>query len=460
MTGSFEGDFAFDPLDDRPPPPPPPAVEEPRIWLPTRALGRAILITGVLLTLAALLGRTDLVVLAAPVALGAGLAWARRPSAEPTVEVVVAEPTAVEGSAVGVRLGTGNPGRHAYDLMVVRLRTAPWLRLRHGDRPYLTGTKPGAVLDFDLDGRVYRWGRHTVGPAVGHAVACDGLLISRAVVAEPRRLDTYPATEAFAADEAMPRAAGLVGNHRSRRPGEGGELAGVRMFGPGDRLRRIDWRVSLRTRELHVAATLSDRDAEVLLLLDVLHEAGRSGGVGGAASVFDTTVRAAAGIAEHYLTHGDRVAMLEYGARARWLRPASGRRQYLTVLQWLLDVAPMDSPYDPGSGAFGSHRIPGHALVIVLTPLLDQRTVEMLARMVRSGRIVIAVDTLGDLRVPLPATQWMELAYHIWRLERQNLIAQLGEHGVPVVGWMGAGSLDQVLRDAARLATGPRVGVR
>ena len=40
------------------------------------------------------------------------------------------------------------------------------------------------------------------------------------------------------------------------------------------------------------------------------------------------------------------------------------------------------------------------------------------------------------------------------------MIGQLREHGVPVVRWAGAGSLDQVLRDVARLATAPRVGGR
>src|SRR5256885_1209030 len=124
-----------------------------------------------------------------------------------------------------------------------------------------------------------------------------------------------------------------------RRLGGGGERAGVRGFGPGDRLRRMAWRVSLRTRELHVAATLSDRDAEVVLVLDVLHEAGRSGGINGARSVLDTTVRAAAGIAEHYLHRGDRVALLEYGFRARRLRAGGGRRHYHTVLEWLLGVS-------------------------------------------------------------------------------------------------------------------------
>jgi hypothetical protein len=32
----------------------------------------------------------------------------------------------------------------------------------------------------------------------------------------------------------------------------------------------------------------------------------------------------------------------------------------------------------------------------------------------------------------------------------------LRAHGVPVVAWAGAGSLDQVLRDVARMASAPR----
>ena len=122
----------------------------------------------------------------------------------------------------------------------------------------------------------------------------------------------------------MPRAAGLVGVHRSRRPGEGGELAGVRPFAPGDRLRRIDWRVDAADpASCTWRRPCSDRDAEVVLLLDVLPRPGRPAASTGAASVLDTTVRAAAAIAEHYLHRGDRVALLEYGAG----RPPAARRR-------------------------------------------------------------------------------------------------------------------------------------
>jgi uncharacterized protein (DUF58 family) len=174
----------------------------------------------------------------------------------------------------------------------------------------------------------------------------------------------------------------------------------------------------------------------------------------------DTTVRAAAGIAEHYLHRGDRVAMLEYGFRARRLRPATGRRQYLTVLEWLLDARPAGGAYEPSAGAFGAHLLSSNALVIVLTPLLDQRSAAMVAGLARSGRFVVAVDTLPSDLNPSTDGNWGPLAHRLWRMSRENVIGLLREHGVPVVGWAGAGSLDQVLRDVTRMATAPKVGRR
>ncbi len=51
------------------------------------------------------------------------------------------------------------------------------------------------------------------------------------------------------------------------------------------------------------------------------------------------------------------------------------------------------------------------------------------------------------------------MAHRLWRLERENdRSGSSREHGVPVVRWAGAGSLDQVLRDVARLASAPEGG--
>ncbi|WP_433731770.1 DUF58 domain-containing protein [Actinoplanes sp. CA-051413] len=425
-------------------------------WVPTRALGRTVLLTGLLLVLGVALGRVDLVLLAAPFAVGAAIGLRRMPRSAPELTVDAEEEHIVEGGSVGAGLTVANPDVIPYDLVVVRTRTSPWLELRDADRPFAITVATDGWTAVELPGEATRWGRHEVGPAAARVAACGGLLACRPVVTPARRVRVYPETEPFAATEAMPAAAGLVGNHRSRRPGEGGELAGVRPFAPGDRLRRIDWRVSLRTRDLHVASTLSDRDAEVLLLLDVLGEAGASGGVKGRASVLDTTVRAAAAIAEHYLQRGDRVSLMEYGSSARRLRAATGRRQYLTVLEWLLDVRADTGDQGPHEHVFGAHHVSSDALVMVLTPLVDPRSADMLAGLSQSGRFTVAVDTLPAGVTPPNRSPWTPTATKLWRMERENVLGRLREHGVPVVTWAGTGSLDLVLRDVSRLASAPR----
>jgi uncharacterized protein (DUF58 family) len=373
------------------------------------------------------------------------------------VEVRAGDAFLAEGSPVTVSITVANRDALAYQLVVLRTAMSRYLDLRDSDRPQVTGVPAGMAAEVELPGHAVRWGRPSAGPAVAHAVVADGLLISEPAYGRAVRLKVYPVNEQFEADDSMPRAAGLVGAHHSRRTGEGGELAGIRQFQPGDRLRRIDWRVSLRTRQLHVATTLSDRDAEVVLVLDVLHEAGRSGGIHGARSVLDATVRATAGIAEHYLNKGDRIALLEYSFRARRLRAASGRRQYLTALEWLLDVDATAGGYEPSQQMFGPHTVSPNALVVVLTPLLDRRAATMIAKFAAAGRYVVAIDTF-PAGMPLPERGgWGTLAGRIWLLERANTIDQLREHGVPVVAWAGAGSLDEVLRQVARLASAPKV---
>jgi uncharacterized protein (DUF58 family) len=430
-------------------------------WAPTRALGRAVLLAGVLVLLGTLLGRLDLIALATPFALGTALALRRRPAQAPGVDIGLAEETVEEGGGAGVTVVLANPTQVRFDVAVIRLVHSPWLTLRHGDRPYSTDLAANQVTQVDLAGSALRWGRHGVGPVRAYALACDGLMLSATTLHPGREVRVHPRMPAFRADETMPRSAALVGVHRSRRPGEGGELAGVRRYGPGDRLRRIDWRITLRTRELHVAHTLSDRDAEVVVLLDVLYEAGRSGGIHGTASVVDTSVRAAAAIAEHYLRLGDRVAMLEFSGHPRHLRPASGRWQLQAALEWLLSTRATAGSGDPPDYGIEPSLIPPSALVIVLTPMIGPQSANMIATLARAGRAVVAVDTMGELtRQPVYGSQWTPIAQRLWRLERDNTIGALREVGVPVVGWVGSGSLDEVLQDMARMASAPRVSLR
>ena len=93
---------------------------------------------------------------------------------------------------------------------------------------------------------------------------------------------------------------------------------------------------------------------------------------------------------------------------------------------------------------------------MVLTPLVHPRAADMLAQLTRSGRFTVAVDTFPPDATPPASSQWTPLATRLWRVERENVLGRLREHGVPVVSWAGAGSLDLVLRDVARMASAPR----
>jgi hypothetical protein len=72
-----------------------------------------------------------------------------------------------------------------------------------------------------------------------------------------------------------PRETGApFGIHASRKVGDGTDFADIRRFTAGDRMKRINWAVSLRTRHLHVNQFYVERSAEVILLLDAFSEIG------------------------------------------------------------------------------------------------------------------------------------------------------------------------------------------
>jgi uncharacterized protein (DUF58 family) len=425
-------------------------------WVPTGALHRGIGLAALALLLAAALGRFELVLVAAPLALGTGLSLLVRPDRPPAATLTVTEPTSVEGGPVRARVSVTSDHPRPM-LCVVSAQVPGWVRLRHGVGNYAALLRPSATTPVRLAGTAGRWGTYRLGPATVRTVGADGLLVADSAVLPAVDLTVYPVSEPFDSEEALPRAAGISGIHRSRRPGAGGELSDVRPFQAGDRLRRINWRVSRRTGALHVNATWSDRDAEVLLVLDVRHEAGSSGGVDGDASVLDATVRAAAAITEHYAHQGDRVGLVEFSSRLRRLPAGTGRRHYLSTLEWLVGVDRLPSGFGPGQRLFSGGLRESRALVIVLTPLLDQDSANLLAILARSGRSLVTVDTLPERVHPPVRNEWTVPGYRLWWLERANTIGRLREVGVPVEPWRGAGSLDLMLRHVYRIAASSRV---
>jgi uncharacterized protein (DUF58 family) len=269
---------------------------------------------------------------------------------------------------------------------------------------------------------------------------------------------------------------GLVGQHRGARVGSGTELAEVRAFRTGDRLRRIHWPVSLRTGTLHVTTTYADQDAEVRVVVDAIRDIGERDVAQGRRSSLDVAVEAAGAVAAHYLSTGDRVGLSVLGGAGIIEIPAvGGHHQLARVLRGL-------GRAEPSRGTVGEERalraqlrrsIPPGALVVLLSSLVSAEPLSHAVRLARSGHSVIVVDTLpAELGAAAATDEALcsatrvddaRLARLVWRLrllDREREAHRCAAAGVPVIPWRGAGSLDTVLRQATRRSRGPRVVAR
>lgn len=263
-------------------------------WQPTHAQIRAVCAAALLIGIAVLARRPDAAVFGLPLAFVA--VWGRyfRPRERPEVHTELDADVLFEGQATTYRLRVSGTVDPDLDLVVVALPRSQWFQYDPPQAAIAEPVSDGAVT-LEVGLRSQRWGLRALERPTVVATSVFGAYRIQVTSAEPLSVTTLPLREGFEAVDAVPRPAGLVGLHRSRRPGEGTELAGVRPFRTGDRLRRINWSVSARTRELHVTSTWSDRDTEVVILLDTGGEIGISEGIDGRSSSLDTAIDAAAG---------------------------------------------------------------------------------------------------------------------------------------------------------------------
>jgi uncharacterized protein (DUF58 family) len=232
-----------------------------------------------------------------------------------------------------------------------------------------------------------------------------------------------------------------LGEHSSRRPGEGLEFAGVREFVPGDRQRRINWAATTRRGTLQLNTFTAERAQVVVVLMDVSIDVGEAG-----RSSADLAVRAAAATTARYLAARDRVGLISYGRQLRWVAPAAGRRQGDRIMNLITTSSGSPFPLDM-LDSLPHAALPPGALVIVFSPLLTMRLIEGLRSLRERGFSPIVVDVLTfQPGAGLGRHRAMaDLARRIWRMEQDAIRFSLREIGIPVVHWDGESALDEPL---------------
>jgi uncharacterized protein (DUF58 family) len=395
------------------------------------------LATAVLLALVAVIltGRVALLLLAAP-ALGALALMPRRSRpGDLTVDVAVSGTRCFEGEDVTITATVRADA--VLDEITVELVPASqlnWARTDPGPRTFLQAGEARAQWVV----RPGRWGRYSPGEVrVSARTALGGVQTS--VLTKLDRLEVFPRPAPMRPRLVPAELLRRIGEHTGRAVGAGVEFAGIRPYVPGDPLRDVNRAVSIRRGQLHVNQRAAARAADLVMMIDAFGEPGPV-----ADRTLDVAVHGAAALATAYLRVSDRVGIVVLGGALRWLGPAHGDRHFYRIAEMMLE-ARYDSWVTPDIGRIPRTALPPGTLVVVFSPLLDQRGFTAVTDLRQRGFPVIVVDTLRDEPPANPRSQTDGLALRLWRLDRVAARSALRNLGVPVLRWASVAELDSVL---------------
>ncbi len=293
---------------------------------------------------------------------------------------------------------------------------------------------------LELTLRCARWGNYGLGDVRLRARDRLGLTIWESRLDRKQRLRVYPLPETLRRIVRPVSTQLYTGNEVARQKGEGTEFADMRLFAPGDRVRSINWRASARRDELIVNERHPERNADVILFLDTFADA-RSGG----RSTLDLAVRATATLAARYLERRDRVGLVSFGGVLRWLTPGMGSTQQYRIVDALLESEIVFNYAWKDVSVIPSRVLPPQALVVAVTPLLDDRAVEALADL-RARRYDLAIVEVSPIGFTEPGeSEADKLAHRLWVLRRDEIRARYERLGVAVASWSDDAPLDAVL---------------
>jgi uncharacterized protein (DUF58 family) len=290
-----------------------------------------------------------------------------------------------------------------------------------------------------------RWGAARL-PGVGvRAIGIGGLRAVEATIEVAQVLRVYPRPERLAAIVEPALTGSFTGAQVARVAGDGAELAGVRPFALGDRVRRINWRATARLGLPHVTERVDDRNADVVLFLDTFADLrSRAGGT------LDSAVRGAAVIAHAHLERGDRVGVVGFGGTLHWLAPGLGARQRYRIIEALIESEIVFSYAFKDVAVLPHGALPPRALVIALTPLVDERAITALLDLRARGFDLAVIDISPEPHAAPPRSEVAALALRLWRLQRAALRSRFEDAGVAVSTWLPDRGLETSLEEVTR----------
>ncbi|WP_083976116.1 DUF58 domain-containing protein [Kitasatospora azatica] len=381
---------------------------------------------------------------AAVAALLTGHAWLLALAAGPAVLVALAAPGQTRPTRLATAL-TVEP-RRCFEGERVAVRIAVEHDGQAGLLDPAVTVGPGVAqvaerigeASVELEFAAVRWGRWTIG-TVDLDIYDRGGLARRTVRVDLGELEVFPVPTHAGLTPIPVRLPERLGEHATRQHGEGVEVIGVRPHVWGERQRRIHWSSTTRRGSIQLTQFGAERAVDTVMLVDALGDFHDP--VTGA-STLDETLRAAAGLTRAYLRKHDRIGVVSIGGQTRWLRAGSGEQHFYRIVQSVLEVRKDLGYRTPDLQRLPPPALPAGALVYAITPLADQRVLDVLGDLADRGYPLVVVEIpIADPEVD-ETDQAAGSALRLWRQDRAAIRFALRNRGVPVVTHAPGESLD------------------
>jgi uncharacterized protein (DUF58 family) len=399
-------------------------------WRVTPLALSLLTIVGWILSLAILTARPDLFMIALPIALVLATLSLRPGAPDYSLTHQVSRVRLFEGETLTVTVEVTAKSR--IPLMELLEPLPPGGALVSGRPRAALTLRPGQTGRFSYEISFPVRGAHELGTVLVRVHdwwslrAWEGRHVAR------QRVWVHPRIAPLRSLPRPVRTQTSAGDYVSPVFGEGLEPGEIRPFAPGDRIRQVNWRASLRLGTLYVTQQHRERNADVVLMVDTLAQAGTP-----STTTLDAAVRAASSLATAYLARKDRVGLILYGGLIDWVRPGSGRAHHQRLADTLLRADVVFTYVAKDLKLVPPRVLPSHAFVIAITPLLDRRFTQAVLDLVARGfdLVVLAVSPVGLVRGSLGTSAVDDLACRLWTLERRRRLDDVRRHGLPVIEW-------------------------
>ncbi|HEX2302356.1 MAG TPA: DUF58 domain-containing protein [Gaiella sp.] len=381
--------------------------------------------------------RAELAVVAAPFAVLVALG-VRRPAPALRAWFEIDRERALEGDELAATVTVRS--QSGVDRVEVGVALPTGLELAEGRNPVALRLAPGEERELALRLRCTRWATVEVGEIWLRARDRIGLVHHEGRIDRRVPLKVYPTPERLRKLVSPAHTQAATGSEVAPLRAEGLEFADTRPFVPGDRVRSVNWRATARRGSLVVNDRHPERNADVVIFLDSFAEARETD-----EGTLEHAVRAAATLASRSLERRDRVGLVAFGGVLRWLEPGAGLVQRYRLVDALLETGVQFSYAWKDVNVIPARTLPPRALVIAVTPLLDERSVVALVDLRGRGHDLVLLEISPEPYVVLGSAATDAVALRLWRLQRAELRGRFERLGVAVATLEGDTSLETAL---------------